>query len=433
MVDSVKGISVINSVKWQDDLKSRKRMFNNIRRYKKAVSSIDTLKLKMSGITETKNKIKDLKKEVQSVKKALGADISDVRVTSEFGPRRPPAELARQQADTKAQAETLKENTARQKEANDRQKAFSTALKEEDMRIDKEASSKKAERMKSEAAEQKRLDAWLSDSNKQAIKEEENLRKQNAAKRKARIQSIRSLKKEEQTQAVKAMRAENKEAARLSKIYAFELSPLVQDLNKERREAILLELRQIKNAHKLKDVMNEHNSVLRRESAIHKENLRLQNKQNFAQQRLTGSLKQMAGAAFSVYTAMQGIGAVARTGMGMQRIRSSMLAVSDNSADAKENIAFVRAETLRLGGDLVQNSKALSQLLANRGGITKEDTKALFTGIAELSTARGLTTDEVAGAVKAIGQMMGKFSCSSDLKRGKPTWSVQTSYGNLPC
>jgi hypothetical protein len=138
-----------------------------------------------------------------------------------------------------------------------------------------------------------------------------------------------------------------------------------------------------------------------------------------------------------VFTAIQGVAAVARTGMGIQRVKSSMLAVSDNSADAKENIAFVRAETLRLGGDLVQNSKALSQLLANRGGITKEDTKALFTGIAELSTARGLTTDEVAGAVKAIGQMMGKFSCSSDLKRGKPTWSVQTyvqtSYGNLPC
>ena len=408
MVDSVKGISVINSVKWQDDLKSRKRMFNNIRRYKKAVSSIDTLKLKMSGITETKNKIKDLKKEVQSVKKALGADISDVRVTSEFGPRRPPAELARQQADTKAQAETLKENTARQKEANDRQKAFSTALKEEDMRIDKEASSKKAERMKSEAAEQKRLDAWLSDSNKQAIKEEENLRKQNAAKRKARIQSIRSLKKEEQTQAVKAMRAENKEAARLSKIYAFELSPLVQDLNKERREAILLELRQIKNAHKLKDVMNEHNSVLRRESAIHKENLRLQNKQNFAQQRLTGSLKQMAGAAFSVYTTLQGIASVARTGMDFQKIDSAMLSVSSNSAEAKDNMKFVREETLRLGGDLVQNSKAFTKLLASKGKMDLQNVKDIYTGISELGATRGLTADETAGAINALNQMAGK-------------------------
>jgi len=345
MVDSVKGVNILNTVKWQDDIKSRKRMFQNIRRYKKAVSSIDTLKLKMSGITETKNKIKDLKKEVQAVQN-----------TSMVGPRKPPMQM-----DVKRQAE-----------------------------------------------EQKRLDDWLSNSNKQSIKEEENLRKQNAAKRKARIQSIRSLKKEEQAQAVKDMRMENKEAARLSKIYAFELSPLVQDLNEERRDTILLELRQIKNAHKLKDVMNEYNSTLRRESALHKENLRLQNKQNFAQERAVGSLKQMAGAAFSIYTAMQGISAIARTGMGMQKINAAMISVSGSTAEAKENISFIRKETLRLGGDLVENTRAFSQLLANRGEISRRDTKELFTGLTELATARGLTADETAGGVKALGQMMGK-------------------------
>ena len=218
---------------------------------------------------------------------------------------------------------------------------------------------------------------------------------------------------------LEAKRAKAREEKRLAKIFRLEMSPAMQKLTEEDRKQFILGLKKIKNANKLSIEIAKVQAKVRKINALEAQRLKIMNKQNFATQRATASMAQLAGGAFSVFTLMEGIGAVAKTGLDMQRIEAAMLSVSANTKDAKENIQFIRAESLRLGGDLVQNTRAFTQLLANRGEITRAETKELFTGIAELATARGLSADEVAGSVKAIGQMMGKTKVQAEELRGQ--------------
>ena len=143
------------------------------------------------------------------------------------------------------------------------------------------------------------------------------------------------------------------------------------------------------------------------------------NKQNFALQRSSSSMAQLAGSAFSVFTLMQGIGAVAKTGMDFQKVESGMTAVSTNAKEAGENLSFIRDESRRLGADLIQSSKGFTQLLAaGQGKIALKDMKALTTGVLETSTVLGLSSDDTAGSIRALTQMMSKGKVMS-----KQTWT----------
>lgn len=342
MAETVKGVNILNTVKWADDVRSRKRMFQNIRRYKRAVASI---RMDIGGLGEASASLNLLNTRQRMMNDAHTAALREIG--------------NRQRIIDQAHSDAITEQTARQRRMDT---AHSAALREQ-ARLNSTSGGT--------ARNSGRGSGVMGPPTPPLLAQSQRMQD--------RVSNFNN------SAALNTLRATN----------AAEADRRVEQLG------------QIRNERTLRLAIVRQNRELREINSLERARLRTLNHQNFAQQRLGGSMRQMAGAAFSIYTAVQGISSVAKTGMEMQRVDSAMLAVSDNAQNAKENVAFVREETLRLGGDLVQNSKALSQLLANRGSITKGDTKALFSGIAELSTARGLTADEVAGAVKAIGQMMG--------------------------
>ncbi len=198
------------------------------------------------------------------------------------------------------------------------------------------------------------------------------------------------------------------------KISVFENTKAFRSANRERREGIRLQLREISNERELRVAVSRVQRELRDEAGRRAEILRLQRQSGFAQSRANDSAKHMVGTLFSVYTAVEGISAVVRTGMDFQKVESGMLAVSNNSEEAKANLQFMREETRRLGGDLVQNSKGFMQMLAaGDGKISLKDMKALTTGVLEASTVLGLSTDDQAGSVRALVQMLGKSQVMS--------------------
>ena len=215
---------------------------------------------------------------------------------------------------------------------------------------------------------------------------------------------------------LEAKRAKAREEKRLAKIFRLEMSPAMQKLTEEDRKQFILGLKKIKNANKLSIEIAKVQAKVRKINALEAQRLKIMNKQNFATQRATASMAQLAGGAFSVFTLMEGIGSVARTGMDFQKVESGMVAVSTNASEASENITFVRGEARRLGADLIQTSKGFTQLLAaGQGKIALEDMKALTTGVLETSTVLGLSTDDTAGSIRALTQMMSKGKVMSKL------------------
>ena len=213
---------------------------------------------------------------------------------------------------------------------------------------------------------------------------------------------------------LEATRAKIREEKRLAKIFRLEMSPAMQKLTAEDREQEILGLKKIKNANKLGRAITEVQAKVRKMNQLERERLRIMNKQNFATKRSSASMAQLAGSAFSVFTLMQGIGAVARTGMGMQRIESTMLSVSKNTEEAQENMAFLRKESHRLGMDRLKAGRAFSKILAARGELTLPDARQLFSAVSEAGVVSGTTADEMSLQVKALSQMLGKTTVMSE-------------------
>ncbi|MCP4987633.1 MAG: hypothetical protein GY928_16705 [Colwellia sp.] len=200
---------------------------------------------------------------------------------------------------------------------------------------------------------------------------------------------------------------------RLQKVREFMLNGVMRKITDEKRKQHRMDLLAIKSNDKLKLRMKE---ILGDE----REHLRLLKQKNFAHRRSVASIEQMAGGMFSVYTAMQGIASTAQVGMDFQKIDSSMVAVSKDSKEAGDNIAYIRGESRRLGSDLVQASKGFTQMLAaGQGKMKLDDMKELTTGVMEASTVLGLSADDTAGSIRALVQVISKGTVMSEEIKGQ--------------
>ena len=297
--------TIYNSVKWKEDVASRKKAFASVTKYKKMmegvrkqVNGIGDIKLKVTGMQQATSKINSLKKKLDKVSSTKKTNTGSNNANSDFmGPKKPPIQ----------------------------------------------------------GSYKKEVDA----------------------------------------------------AARLAEIEKFELTPNMQKLSKAKRESYLTSLKEIKSMKALKQELVRRKALVRETVNLEREHLRTLNKQSFAHQRSTASLKQMAGAAFSVYTGMAAIGAIAKTGMDMQNIEASMLSVSKNAKESKEQMAFLRKESHRLGMDRVKAGRAYSKILAARGELSLEESQKLFSGVSEAGVVSGTSADEMSLQVKALSQMLG--------------------------
>ena len=138
------------------------------------------------------------------------------------------------------------------------------------------------------------------------------------------------------------------------------------------------------------------------------------NRLNFAQIRASQSAKQLAGAFVSVFTAIEAIGAIKRTGQALESARAGMLAASDGADGLAKDLAFVDKQSVRLGLNLAATTKDFVKLRAVAKDISDEDLQDIFLGVAESGTVLQLTADDMKGALRAVQQMMSKGKVNAE-------------------
>lgn len=142
-------------------------------------------------------------------------------------------------------------------------------------------------------------------------------------------------------------------------------------------------------------------------------------KQSYLMSRMKDSSNQMAGNMVSAFAVMAGFGAVTRIGQDFEGVNSSLLAITGSSEAAGEELAFVRAEALRLGKPLKDSAKAFTRMKAAQGDLSDDQVRNIFTSVQEMGTVLGVSADEANRANVAIGQMMSKGKISAEELKGQ--------------
>ena len=180
--------------------------------------------------------------------------------------------------------------------------------------------------------------------------------------------------------------------------------------NRERYQSMLKQVNTLDDLYRLERVIR---NEVKQKNKLYRDNEKSLKRQNFLLQRMDTSSKQFAGNMVSAFAAVGAGTFILQTGGAFESVDSTMLAVSKDSKEAGENLAFVREEARRLGLSLVESSKGFAKLTAARGEVSLEDTRELFSGVSELSTLLGLTTVESGRALTAVQQMASKGKISA--------------------
>lgn len=177
----------------------------------------------------------------------------------------------------------------------------------------------------------------------------------------------------------------------------------------DNREDVRNQLMQTNSAVEFRSVQKQINRELMDTQERHRRNLRKLQQQNFAVKRMRASVAQLAGGFISAFAAADAGAAVIRTGVGFEAVNKTMLAVSANSEEAKENFEFLRAESKRLGLDIVESGKAFGKMLGGAGGaVPIEQMRESFTAMSEAGVVLGLSTADQAGALRGLQQSLSK-------------------------
>lgn len=194
---------------------------------------------------------------------------------------------------------------------------------------------------------------------------------------------------------------------------------IIRGMTKEEQDKLVVQLKQAKTQEELNFKIREQKALLIDNERRRRQELRLMQKQNFLQDRLTASSKQMAGNYVSAFAAAGGVTAVTTVGQNFESIGNTMLAVSENSQQAQENLAFVREEALRLGVSYQDSARSFSKMLPARGNMSLEQTKELFSGVSEMSTLLGLNVEQSGRAMTALTQIMSKNQLMAEELKGQ--------------
>ncbi len=133
--------------------------------------------------------------------------------------------------------------------------------------------------------------------------------------------------------------------------------------------------------------------------------------------RLNGTLGAVGnafGVAFSGTAIIGAAKSILTVNEQMNQLRATFQALAQ--ADAGNELEFVRKEANRLGQDVVVLSNAYKGLLAASKGtnLEGETTKRLFAAIAQEGAVLKLSSDQVAGAMLAVQQMMSKGKVTAE-------------------
>ena len=125
--------------------------------------------------------------------------------------------------------------------------------------------------------------------------------------------------------------------------------------------------------------------------------------------------------------AMAAVGATAllreivNVGLAYDRMVNTLKAATGSTAGAAREMAFLRAESNRLGLDLKSAAEAYGGLAAAARGTSLEGqkTRDIFSAVAGAMTALGRTSDQTEGALLAVQQMLSKGTVQAEELRGQ--------------
>jgi len=105
----------------------------------------------------------------------------------------------------------------------------------------------------------------------------------------------------------------------------------------------------------------------------------------------------------------------------MEKINLAFGAITGNAGLAGRELAFVETESKRLGISFSEAAHAYKGIFAASQGtvLAGRETQKIFTGIAAASSALGLSSDQTAGALLAVSQMISKGKISAEELRGQ--------------
>lgn len=176
-----------------------------------------------------------------------------------------------------------------------------------------------------------------------------------------------------------------------------------------------LDIESARSAREYKRATNELTSALAHQRHVQMLNNQAKRQGTVLNDRLTASMRQMAGEVASVYVAYEGLRSVMSTGMEFEKINKMFLSVSSGSVEAGENFEFLKGQAKRLGLDLKQSGKEYSRYLAMvNESFSKTQAQELFVSMSELSTVRGLSQDQVGRANVAVSQMLAKGKITAE-------------------
>lgn len=130
-----------------------------------------------------------------------------------------------------------------------------------------------------------------------------------------------------------------------------------------------------------------------------------------------GKLIALVGGLGAAYAAGQFVQTVTQ----FQAIESGLKAATGSTEAAQSAMAYVRAESDRLGLSLGSTAKDFTSFAASTRGteLEGEKTRKVFSAIAEAGTVLGLSADDMSGALLALSQMASKGTVSSEELRGQ--------------
>jgi lambda family phage tail tape measure protein len=141
--------------------------------------------------------------------------------------------------------------------------------------------------------------------------------------------------------------------------------------------------------------------------------------------RALNSVFRQAAGLIAVYAGLGGIIRSARsvneTGIAFQGLSTALEAITGSSQGAASEMAFLEAESERLGLNLLETAKSYMQIAAasKDTNLEGQPTRDIFTAIAEAATVLQLSVDQTSGSLKAIGQIMSKGKVQAEELRGQ--------------
>lgn len=133
---------------------------------------------------------------------------------------------------------------------------------------------------------------------------------------------------------------------------------------------------------------------------------------------LIGTLRGLA-AAYGVVQGLNMARDAVQTGLAWEAQTRALNTATGSAADGAKELAFLRAETSRLGLNLDGLTGTYGKFLAASKALSREDQRELFLGVAEASTALALSQEQSTGALNAFLQMASKGTVQAEELRGQ--------------